>query len=217
MTVIVCRQTAGKSCINEAVQYSSAMPTAAANAVWFIVRSIDQKENVAMLNTLNPLNLQRFKAGSLVYGLVIGVLFAVVFFNPFTRANIAFAIRTDPDMSHINAADQSGIALLYFAVVGLGLGGVRLTIWQRIKGAFSLPAMLGVMVVGSTASIYLALRLLNPALACMLEDCHSTFVLNYGLATLGMSSILAYNVKFLPDDQPPQNQPQPQRPQAGCS
>jgi hypothetical protein len=143
--------------------------------------------------------------------LLIGALFAVLYFNPFTRANIAFAVRTDPQMT-INTADMSWMALLYFACSGLVLGAVRLVVWQRIKGAFSLPALFGLMIVGSVASIYVALRLLNPALACMLEDCNSPFLLNYGLVTLGMSSILAYNNKFLPEDPAPQP-----RPKAGCS
>jgi hypothetical protein len=157
-------------------------------------------------------SFQRFKGSSLVYGLLIGVLFVALYFNPVTRANIAFAIRTDPDMSGINTTDMSWVALVYFATAGLFLGALRLVISQRAKGPLSLPTLFGLMIVGSVASIYVALRLLNPALACMLEECNSSFLVNYALVTLGMSSVLAYNNKFLPQDPAPQP-----RPKSGCS
>jgi hypothetical protein len=145
-------------------------------------------------------NLLKFSnniyANSAIYGGVICLLFAVLFFNPFTRANIAFAQLVDPDMRNITVFDTSLMALAYFAVTGLLLGGLRQWVWtwlgQHIRNGLAILAAWAVISLGSAFGIYLGLTLLNPAFECMLEVCHSQFVLNYAGVTLGLSAILAY-------------------------
>ena len=129
----------------------------------------------------------------LIYGAAIGIVFAVIFFNPFTQSNIAFAIRAEPSMFPTQPANTAVLALIYFTVTGIILAGVRMLIGQRVGGPISLPIALGTMIIWSGALIYGALLLFNPALACMLESCHSTFVASYALVTVGFGTMLAYN------------------------
>ncbi len=130
---------------------------------------------------------------SLISGLVLGIAFAVLFFNPFTQRNIAFSTRIEPMMFPGPPADTTLLALVYFAVAGLALGGLRLLVWDRVRGLISLPILLAVMLTGSAALIYGGLRLFNPALACMIESCNSTFAFHYALITLDAGVVLAFN------------------------
>jgi len=141
----------------------------------------------------NPLRGLNLKIAPLVYGVGLGIGFAALFFNPFTQSNLQFAMRTEPMMFPVQPTDMSIQALIYFAVIGLILAGVRMQIGQRVRGLVSFPVAWIGMIAGSGVLIYGALRLFNPALACMLESCHSTFMLSYGLVTLGFGTLLAYN------------------------
>src|SRR5688572_21965832 len=91
------------------------------------------------------------------YGMVICLLFAVLFFNPFTRANIEFAQQVDPDMRNVRVLDTSLMALAYFAVIGLFLGGLRqwmwLWLWQHLKNGLAILVAWAVIGLGSVVGI----------------------------------------------------------------
>jgi hypothetical protein len=135
-------------------------------------------------------------------GLLLFLLFAGLYFNPLTHANIAFAVRIDPDMRALRDTDTSLTALFYFAGLGLSLGLARLAILRRFRGGQAMLMTWPGTLIGSIAGSYLGLRLLNPALPCMLEICHSTFVLNYGLPTLGLGLLLASFYSFQGQESP---------------
>jgi hypothetical protein len=171
-------------------------------------------------------NLLKFSnsiyTNSAIYGLVICLLFAVLFFNPFTRANIAFAQLVDPDMRNVRVLDTSLTALAYFAMTGLLLGGLRQWVWswfgQHLRNGLAILVAWAVISLGSAIGIYLGLRLLNPAFECMLEVCHSQFVLNYAGVTLGLSAILAYKEPSSRNKSPSPGNPMQFDPdQEGCS
>lgn len=133
--------------------------------------------------------------GSMTYAVVLSLLFFQFIFLPAVNADVRLAVR----LNMLKQPATTAIPLLYFAAVGVALGGLRVWIAkQTIVAWWDALGHLILILAACTLAVLFALAIFNPAADCMLEHCTTfsvlkDFAFKYILLTVAYSAFIAYS------------------------
>lgn len=130
--------------------------------------------------------------GSVIYGITVNILFALIFFLPFTGQNLAFAASRE----HMRFTSNWWLSLIYFGIAGSILGGIRFWIARQDKNSldYSNTGNYILILCGCAVCIGLGLWRFNPAAQCMLETCRGFFLGIYGVVLMAYSLVMAWGL-----------------------